>query len=906
MDILKHAAGTAFLSFIIVFTLDQVFAQEVSPTVLSRTFNGKVIDTTTGQPVFEAIVSVAGRNTIVACNQHGMFSITIPAETVCTLTVKKPGYEETNIPVEPGITSAPSRIILNPLSVHELPKLIINTTRTRLPITTTARISQISISPELAAKLPSVGQADIFRSLQLLPGVGGTNESSSGLYVRGGTPDQNLIILNGMPIYYVDHFYGFFSAFNPKAINNVTLHKGGFSSRWGGRLSSVVELSSSNNGMSSDSQGIKVDVGTGLLSSSGFLQIPLKNSDVGTLMFAGRRSMTDFYRTDLFNKLFNRMHGTDTMSTRTTDGKYYEDAERLVYQPEFMFWDINGLATFKIGSRGKLATTFFTSRDYQDNSIDTTWAVRNSIPVTTITYLPGDKKQYTIDTLRIDTITKTTVIKNKSPVFWGNICIGQQWKEQWSDVYTTGLNLSYSQFLDTKTEDYFRSDSKTERFSDMTSPIDSIFEAVSWMASTNKITDISGRFDNTITISDWNRLNTGVELSRKNVIYMRDTMPTDTNSMEWKRMLVWEQPTPIRRNDTSISMAGYAEDELRFGDKAGLTPGLRFYYFSLTSAYALDPRVSGWWQLFPEVKVQGSWGLYTQEIHRAEQEDISGGGKYIWLMTNADLPFEKSQQIIGGISWEKRHFILDIEGYVKRMSGLLTISERMRTVTTSRTGQPFNPNELALFEGTGFARGLELLAQIRNVHFPLASKNATYNGWVSYTWSRMENTYAAFNNGNPFPASNDHTHEVKVVNIFEWNVATWSSINIGAVWLYSTGTPYTAPLGVYTLVLLDSTLNRSYMQVSDKNAFRLPDYHRLDLSVAWNVRFGRHVKGSLTMGLFNAYRQENILERTYSSSTIGDNGGEIMSGNETMIFTAMDKNAMLIMPNAGMELTVEF
>lgn len=906
MNIVKHAAETAFLFFMIVYAPGRVFAQESPPEARSRIVNGKVVDAGTGRPVFEAFVSVIGRNDMVACNEDGAFSITIPAENACTLTVVKSGYDPADIPIEPGITGAAVTVALEPSPVHELPKLVINTSRIRQPITTSGGISQISISPELSSKLPGVGQADVFRSLQLLPGVTGTNESSSGLFVRGGTPDQNLIVLDGMPIYYVDHFYGFFSAFNPQAIDNVTLHKGGFSSRWGGRLSSVVDLSSSGNGMSPDSQGVKAGVGTGLLSSNGFLQIPLGNNDVGTLMFAGRRSMTDLYRTDLFNTLFNRMHGTDTMSTRKTDGKYYEAADRLVYQPEFNFWDVNGLAAFRLGTRGKLATTFFASRDYQDNSIDTTWSVRNSTPVTTITYLPGDKKHYTIDTLRIDTITKTTVIKNTSPVFWGNICIGQQWKQQWSDAYATGLNLSYSQFIDTKTEDYFRSDSRSERFSDTTSPIDSVFGAVSWMNSTNKIRDLSGRFDNSITFSDWNTFSTGVELSLKNVSYRRDTMQTDTNSLEWKRSLVWEQPTPMRRNDTSITMAVYAEDELKFGDRAGLTPGLRFYYFNLTSAYALDPRISGWWQLLPEVKVKGAWGLYTQEIHRAEQEDISGGGKYIWLLTNTDLPLEKSQQIIGGISWEKRHFLLDVEGYVKRMSGLLTISERMRTAPVPRIGQPFNPNELALFEGTGLARGLELLAQARNVRFSLASKNATYNGWVSYTWSRTENTYAAFNNGNPFPATNDHTHEVKVVNSFDWNVTPWSSINFGAVWLYSTGTPYTAPLGVYTLVLLDSTLNRSYMYVSDKNAYRLPDYHRLDLSVAWQVFLGRHVRGSLTMGLFNAYRRENILERTYSSSTIGGNGGEITSGNVTTVFTAIDKNAMLLMPNAALELTVEF
>lgn len=107
-------------------------------------------------------------------------------------------------------------------------------------------ISQISISPAQIAGLPSLGEKDIFRSLQLLPGISSTNETSSGLYVRGGTPDQNLILFDGFTVYHVDHFFGFFSAFNAEAIKDVQLYKGGFEAQYGGRLSSVVELTGKN------------------------------------------------------------------------------------------------------------------------------------------------------------------------------------------------------------------------------------------------------------------------------------------------------------------------------------------------------------------------------------------------------------------------------------------------------------------------------------------------------------------------------------------------------------------------------------------------------------------------------------------------------------------------------------
>ena len=103
-------------------------------------------------------------------------------------------------------------------------------------------ISRLSVTPAQLAYLPSFGEKDVFRSLQLLPGISGSQENSSGLFVRGGTPDQNLILFDGFTVYHVDHLFGFFSAFNSNAIKDVQLYKGGFDAKFGGRLSSVVEL----------------------------------------------------------------------------------------------------------------------------------------------------------------------------------------------------------------------------------------------------------------------------------------------------------------------------------------------------------------------------------------------------------------------------------------------------------------------------------------------------------------------------------------------------------------------------------------------------------------------------------------------------------------------------------------
>lgn len=903
-------------------------------TSQSHPVSGRIVDKKTGLPLPDAIVSVTASKEAVVCDLDGKFSINIPAPERCSITVVKSGYERLNFPSDSVGSGILTQIALTQLSVYNLQDMTVSAGRIKVKqlIKTSDKIGQIKMSPEIVSKLPGAGQDDLFRALQFLPGVSSSNETSAALFVRGGTPDQNLVLLDQVPIYYVDHFYGFFSTFNPHAIGDVTLYRGGFGVRWGGRLSSVVDLVSS--GMNaSDTGGIKAGIGTGLLSSDAYLKIPLNKNKTGTLMIAARRSMTDITKTDLFSNIFKRMHGNDTAysngSYRPAYTEVFADSTgtsfpimkgyRLVYQPKYYFWDLNGLAAFRLGTRGRLATTFFASRDYQDNSLNTSYSEK-IIRAIWLHKTPFSPYYFS----RYDTATSFTKVRSKNPLIWGNLCAGQEWEQQWSDAFKSRLSLSYSQFLDTKTEDYYRRDSVSVHFSDNADPIDTAAGATGGTNSRNKIVDLSGRLNNTFRLSDWNMLNVGAELSWKSVVYDRDTVSVPglaPMSDEAIALLT----RPVHTHDTGVSYSFFAEDEMTFGDKAGLIPGVRYYYFQHSSAHTVDPRLSLWYRLFPGFKIKGACGIYTQEIHCAEEEDISGGSKFVWLLSNKNRPLEKSKQVLAGLSWEKAHFLFDVEGYIKRVSGLKTISERMRSENNTIPGlfvasnqekvtqqKAFDPDQFALFEGTGLARGIDLLIQIKNARFPLFKRSAIYDGWVAYTLSRSENTYSVFNDGKPFPATNDHTHELKIVNSLEWNVAPWSSIDLGAVWMYSTGKPYTAVVEKYDLIYLIAS-NRSYTHFSDKNACRLPDYHRLDISTAWKVHIGSHIECSLTLGIFNVYNRKNILERTYTASNVSNfsplsfgYNDHFIDENYKTVITATDQKAMSVMPNTALKVTATF
>ena len=152
--------------------------------------------------------------------------------------------------------------------------------------------------------LPSLGERDLFRAFQLLPGVSGSNEASSGLYVRGGTPDQNRIEYDGFRVYHVDHLFGYFSAFNMDAVDTVELSKGGFEAQHGGALSSVMQIA----GKSGRLDRTAGSVGMGLLSFNGVFETPLFNNK-GSGLVAVRRS----FQSPLYDKILNLYDNNPTI-----------------------------------------------------------------------------------------------------------------------------------------------------------------------------------------------------------------------------------------------------------------------------------------------------------------------------------------------------------------------------------------------------------------------------------------------------------------------------------------------------------------------------------------------------------------------------------------------------------------
>ena len=148
--------------------------------------------------------------------------------------------------------------------------------------------SRHQISTKQINLMPSIGEVDIFRSLQLLPGVSGTSESTSGLHIRGGTPEQNLVLLDEAPVYNSSHLLGFLSVFNPDAVKDLKLYKGGIPSRYGGRISSILDIRMKDG----NKKNTVLSGGIGTIFSRLTLESPIIK-DKSSFILALRRSYAD-------------------------------------------------------------------------------------------------------------------------------------------------------------------------------------------------------------------------------------------------------------------------------------------------------------------------------------------------------------------------------------------------------------------------------------------------------------------------------------------------------------------------------------------------------------------------------------------------------------------------------------
>jgi hypothetical protein len=674
-------------------------------------------------------------------------------------------------------------------------------------------VSQFTFSPRQLSSLPSIGEIDIFRTMQLLPGISGVGDGSSGLYVRGGTPDQNLVIFDGMTIYHVDHFFGFFSAFNADAVKDIQVFKGGFPAEYGGRISSVVNLT----GKTGDQNQLRFGYGINLLSAHGFFETPI--SDWGTFIVTGRRSYTDFIRSPLYDNIYGLLTGDDNGGATGGPVRFSGGPpggglgqQQAEFKPSFYFYDLNSKLTLNPTSKDIFTLSFYSGKDDLDKSQDFSGS--------------GGLRFRGTD---IDASLETTDFTR-----WGNLGFSGKWSRQLSNRFHIDVLSAYSR--------YFSEYDRSSNVSGMAPPASGGGENARRSFSNaskedNLVTDLSNKIDLNWQLSSAYSLNFGYNVTQFNNDYqaIRD-----------------DSVQIFSRKGNSILNSLYLQDLWKYKSMA-ITAGIRGSHYNKTSKFYYEPRASFSYSFTNNVQLKGAWGQYYQFVNQISNEDVTQGARDFWLLADEDFNPSFAEHRILGLSYENDKYVLSVEGYYKDLTDLIEFSRRY--VMRGPGMGPGRERGIApvenFFIGSGTAKGLEFLLQ---------KKRGAITGWIGYTLGKVDYTFPAINKGMVFPADHDRRHEVNVVA--KYNLGVYS---FAATWVYASGSPYTAPESQYFIPLLDGEVN-SYIHVSDKNANRLPDYQRLDLSASrkfesdnWATEIG--------VSLFNTYNHKNVWYRDYNLDT---------------------------------------
>lgn len=713
--------------------------------------NGVVKDKKTGELLIGAAVKIEGANNGTISNSYGFYSLTVK-EGKYNLIVSFQGFQL--------YTQAISITANMQLDIFLTPQA---TTLTEVTVTTKKKNDNIT-KPQMGVEklnineinqLPVLfGERDILKSIQLLPGIKSAGEGNSGFYVRGGSSDQNLILLDEAPVYNAAHLLGFFSTFNSDAIKDVSVYKGTMPAQYGGRLSSVedVKMKDGNN------KDYDVSGGVGLIASRLNIEGPIVK-DKGSFIVSGRRTYADAFLK--FSK-----------DTTIKSNKLY-------------FYDLNAKANYILGKKDRLFLSGYFGRD-----------------------VLGFGQTFNTD--------------------WGNSTATLRWNHVVNNRLFSNTSVIYSKFeynINIKSgQDNIHIDSQIEDF------------------------NLKQDFD--LFINNANKLKFGA-----NVIH-HEVSPGKISS---------DNPgfkSNFTQNKSSWESAAYISHELAATDKLNIVYGLRltnlsvwgpgsFYKYDsagnttdtlkyaagqlVASYWNVEPRVSAIYQLNEVTSFKASYTRNIQNLHLISNS-TSGSPTDLWLSSSNNLKPEIADQISAGFfkNFKNNMYEFSAEAYYKWMQNQIDY----RSGAQLRGDD--NVESQLLLNGVGRAYGLELLVR---------KKAGKLTGWIGYTISRTEKRFDGIDNGKWFAARQDRTHDLAIVAIYKLN-AQWS---LSSNFIYYTGSAVTFPSGKYRVN------NATVFLYTERNGYRMPAYHRLDLAATYDNKKNKNRKyqSSWTFGIYNLYGRDN-------------------------------------------------
>ncbi|MBR0177418.1 MAG: TonB-dependent receptor [Bacteroidales bacterium] len=584
-----------------------------------RTISGYVMDAASKETLIGA--TVVDKNTGKGCatNSYGFYTLTIDKGQV-ELQVSYVGYAQQSKAFE-----LKENLNLNFMleTNTTLGEVVVEASRA----TVSARSPQMSVVELPVQQIKSVptlfGEADVLKALQLLPGVQNGSEGSAGMYVRGGGPDENLLLLDGVPVYNVNHALGFFSVFNPDALKNVTLYKGSFPAHFGGRLSSVVDIRMKEG----DMQKYHGNASIGLISSKFNFEGPIVKDKLS------------------FNLSYRRTYGDLLIKPALWIASFSNpDIGRL--NTGYYFYDLNAKLNWKISDKDRLYLSFYTGDD----------AIYFGVKV----------KDYTVD---------GTQYTNKMNLNWkwGNKVAALRWNHVLSQKLFMDASVNYTQYRHNLSLGIIEQNTYQAT--------NTLMENEYNMAYRSGINDLTAKVDFDYTPLPNHEIRFGGNYTyhqfRPEVQSVKVALGTE-NSIDTVM-----GASNVFAHETAL----YAEDNMTFGDIFRMNAGVHYSTFTVEGKtyQSVQPRLSASLMLASNLSLKAGYANMTQYVHLLSNSSLSLPTD-LWVPVTAKIePMKAHQWSVGAFYELPRLFDVSVEGYYKTMDNLLEYKDGASFFGSSET-----------------------------------------------------------------------------------------------------------------------------------------------------------------------------------------------------------------------------
>jgi hypothetical protein len=719
------------------------------------TFSGTVRDSLSGETLIGASIWLPEIKTGCATNAYGFFSITL-AKGNYAASFSYLGYSTKTIRIKLS-SDLVEHIELLPKSVALNEVTIVGESANR-NITSSEMSTQKLDIKEIRSLPVFLGEQDIMKTLQLLPGIKSAGEGNSGFYVRGGTIDQNLVLLDEAPVYNSSHLLGFFSVFNSDAVKDVKLYKSGIPAEYGGHLSSVIDVRMKEG----NSKDFSFSGGIGLISSRLSVEGPIVK-DKGSFIITARRTYAD-----MFLKL-----SRDTNQNRSTA----------------YFYDLNLKANYSLGNRDRIYLSGYFGRDLFNYG-------------------------------------------GRYGIGWGNATSTLRWNHLFSNQLFLNSSLIFSDY------NYMISLDGANQRVDISSGIRDFSLKEDFQYYPDPRSTIKFGFNST-----YHTFFPGTLKARN------DTL---VNNIILQGKTALESGIYIQ-HDYSVNSSFTINYGARLSIFTVLGPGTFYTYdqegFKTDSAVynkhsivknylGFEPRLSMTYIINQNNSIKASYQRIYQYLHLLSNS-TSGNPTDLWLPTSNNIKPQWADQWSMGYfkNLGNNKYETSVEIYYKNMYNLIDYKPGADIV--------LNPNvESQLLFGKGNAYGAE---------FFFKKKEGIFTGWISYTLSRTFRQFDGIDKGKSFPAKQDRIHDIAIVAMCNLQKG-WT---LTSQWVFYTGDAVTFPSGLY---VVDGIPTPMY---TERNGYRMPDYHRLDIGASHLKKLSNNRERSWVFSIYNVYARKNAYSITF-------------------------------------------